>query len=116
MQAILPTTLEEGLEARELVGLRCDHDLSADFVGDVVGLAELDHLADAADGEVGSERTGFVVEAAVDDSAVVAALVTGDGGLLFEDGDVDAGELLLKSPGGGESDDASADDGNARGH
>jgi hypothetical protein len=45
--------------------------------------AEFDHLADAADGQPGFEGLRLIVEARVEDAAIVAGLVAADGALFF---------------------------------
>ncbi len=44
------------------------------------------------------------------DAAVVAALMSADGGLFFKHRDARIGKTLAEPPGGAKSDDASADD------
>ena len=61
-----------------------DDDLAADFVRDAVFAAELDHGCGAGNAEARLKRSGLVVNARVDDAAVVAALVAGHGLFLFE--------------------------------
>jgi hypothetical protein len=59
-----------------------DDDFSANLMGDGVLAAEVGHEPDSAHGEAGFQRAGFVVEAAVEDAAVVRALVAA-GAILF---------------------------------
>ncbi len=115
-QAVLRAAFEEGLQARQLFLLGSDYDFSANFVRDGVFAAEVDHLPDAGYGETRFEGAGFVIESGVKHAAVMAALVAADGGLLFEDGDARIGKALTETPGGRESDDASADNHDALSH
>ena len=109
-EAVLCAAVEEGFQARKFLLRRGDDDFSADFVRDVVLPAEVDHLADAGDGETGFLGAGLVIQAGVQDAAIVSALMAADGGLFFEHGDAGVGEALGEAPGGGEADDSSADD------
>jgi hypothetical protein len=72
-------------------------------------LAERDHLADASDGEPGFGGSRFVVEPGVQYSAVVARLMTPNAIFFFEDDHFGIGESFSETEGGGEADDASAD-------
>ncbi len=114
-EAVLLAAVVEVVETREFGGVGGDDKFAADFVADRVFLAEGEHLPDAVNGEAGFVGAGLVVEAGVEDSGIVAGLVAADGGLLFEDGDLGVGEAVLESEGGGEADDAAANDGDAGG-
>ena len=106
----------ELVEALFLLGGGGHDELAADLVGDAVLAAEVDHLADAGDGEAGLEGAGLVVEAGMEDAAVVGALVAAGAGFLFEEGDLGGGVGLEEAVGGGQADDSSADDGDPGGH
>jgi hypothetical protein len=71
--------------------------------------AELDHLADTANGKAGFEGPRLIVEARVENTAVVPRLVAADGALLFYYGDFGAGHPLTQAEGGGQSDNPAAD-------
>ncbi len=64
-----------------------DDDFSTDFVGNPVFAAEIRHQTDSAHGEAGLQRAGLVVEAAVEDTAVVRALVATGAVFFFKDAD-----------------------------
>jgi 3-deoxy-7-phosphoheptulonate synthase len=115
-QAILRAALKKSVETREFLRAGGGHDLSADFVRNGMLAAEVDHLTNAGDGEPRFSRAGFVIKAGVEDTAVVAALMAANGGFFFKNGDAGIGETLAETPGGGESDDASADDHDTLGH
>ena len=78
-------------ESLELPLVRGDDHLSDLPVRDLVLLAKLHHGGAALDAVPRLERTGPVVDAGVDDSAVVAGLLLGDVAALFEDGDLEGG-------------------------
>ncbi len=109
-EPVLSAALVEVFEAGYFFLAGGDDEFAADVVGDVVFLAEGDHLADAGHGHARFERAGFVVETTVEASAIVAALVAADAGLFFEDGDGGIGERLLQAVSGAEADQAASDD------
>lgn len=114
-EAILLAAAVEVVEAGKLCGLGGDDEFAADFVADTVFLTEGYHLANAVDGESGLGGARFVVKTGVEDTGIIAGLVAADGGFLFKDGDAEMGQAMLKAEGGGEADDAAADDGDAGG-
>jgi len=63
----------------------------------------------AFDTQPGLERTGLVVNAAVDDPGVVSGLVLRGGGLALENSDGVVGTAGDPLPGDGETDDPGAD-------
>ena len=81
------TSLEQGLEPRQLGVIGCDNDFSAPIDGDAVRLAELHHAADALDAKPRLVGAGLVVDPRVDDAAVVPRLMSGDARLFFNDGE-----------------------------
>ena len=87
-----------------------DDDFAADVVGDGVFAAEIGHQADSAHGKPGFQRAGFVVKAAVEDAAVVRALMAAGGVFFFKDANGGTGLADEQFTGDGETDDASADD------
>ena len=115
-QAVLSTAFEESAKARQFLFGSGDYDFSADFVRDGMLAAEVDHLANPADGESRLSRAGFVIESGMKHAAVVAALMTADGGFFFQHCDARIGEALAKTPCGGQSDDASANNDDSLSH
>ena len=79
-------------------------------MGDAVLAAELDHGRGSGDAEFGLERSGLVIDAGVDDAAVVSALVPGNAVFFFEDEKSPMRESLGEFEGDCESDDATAND------
>ena len=77
---------------------------------DAVLGAELPQHRSAPTAEPGLERAGLVVEAGVDDAAVVPGLVGRDAVLLVEHGDLGAREPARHLTRHGEAEDARADD------
>lgn len=73
-------------------------------------LAELDHFPNAGDGQARFQRAGLVVEAGVEDAAVMAALMGADVVFLFQHGDARVGKAPREFAGRGKADDAAADD------
>ena len=103
-----------GAEVVEAGGFRGgggDDELATDLVRDGVPGAEGDHFAGSGDAHAGFEGAGFVVDAGVDDSTVVAGLMAGEAGFFFQDDDAGAGEGLGGLHGEGEADNSAADDG-----
>jgi hypothetical protein len=82
-------------------------------VTDAVLGAESLHLADAADRELGSPGIGLVVKAAVENSAVVAALMHADTRLFFEESEVRFRKSLLETKRSRKPDDTAAGDDDA---
>ncbi len=87
-----------------------DNDLAADLMGDGVLATEFGHEPDSADGEAGFQRTGLVVEAAVEDAAVVRALVAAGAILFFKDANGCTGLADEQFTGCGQADDTAPDD------
>jgi len=73
----------QSFKTREFVRSGGDDDFPALFVGDLVLAAEGEHLLQTTDGELGFVRTRFVIEAGVEDAAVVAGLVLAKGLFFF---------------------------------
>ena len=108
-----PAALEKGLEPRQLGVVYRDHDLAAFCDGDGVLGAEAPQQPGAGDTQLRLQGPGRVVQARVDHPAVVAALMGADGVLPFDDDDHRGRVRLHQSAGHCQSDDASADDGQA---
>ena len=64
-------------QTRAFIGVSSDDDLAADLVGYPVLTAELDHRGRTRNAKTGFQGTGLVIDAGVNDSAVVATLVLG---------------------------------------
>gem|GEM_PF-3610218 len=98
------------LQTRNLGVVDSDNQLAAHFVLDAPLVAKLAKDAIAFGAEIGLLRAGGVVDARVDDSAVVTGLVLGDLGLLLDNHNLLVGVLLSETHGRSQTDDASADD------
>ena len=75
--AIGNPALMQLLEPRNLLGAGRDHELAALFEGNPMLLAEALHGRGPGDAVARLQRAGLVVEAGVDDSAVMSGLVRG---------------------------------------
>jgi hypothetical protein len=73
-------------------------------------LTKLDHLADPGYRQPRLHGTRLVVQTAVQNPAVVAALMLPDRSFLFEDTDCRAGESLTETIRCSQADDSAADD------
>ncbi len=71
-------------ELFEFTLMRGHDDLAAALVGDAVRLAEVIHARGAVHAQLRLERAGFVVDAGVDDTAVVPGLMRGNKRLFFK--------------------------------
>ena len=100
----------QGPQAGHFGVIHSDHEFSADLVGDGMFTAEFHHLANARDGQPRLDRTGLVIQAAMQDAAVMAGLVAAHTGLLFQYGNTRARKALEKAVCGGQTHDAAADD------
>ena len=109
-QAVGFSALAQFFETREFVGFGRDDYFAADFVRDVVLAAELDHGGGAGDAESRLQRTGLVVEAGVDDAAVVSALVAGDAVFFLQNQKPQMGKAARDFERDGEADHTAADD------
>lgn len=109
-QAVGLASALQFLKTRQL-GFSCCHDyLSAHLMWNVVLAAELHHGRRSGDTEAGLERTRFVVNAGMNDSAVVAALVAGDAIFFLQQEKTQAGKSPRDFESDGEADHASAND------
>jgi hypothetical protein len=84
-QSVGLATLAQFFQARKFVWTSGDDDFAADFVRDVMFTTELDHGCRSGNAQARLERAGLVVNAGVDDTAVVAALVARYGVFFFEE-------------------------------
>ena len=82
-------------------GVGCDYKFAADFVRHFVRLAKLGHLANAFYGQLRFCGAGFVIQTTMQDAAVVAGLMLGEGGFFFQQSDGRGGECLKMFVGGG---------------
>ena len=88
-----------------------DDHLAAHLVVDAALVAVLAELEVAGVAEAGLLGAGSVVDARVDDAAVVTGLVLGDLALFLQDDEPAVGVFARERHRRGEADDASADDG-----
>jgi len=109
-QAVSFSALAEVFEAGEFVRMGGDDDFATDLVGDVVFAAELYHGRGTGYAEAGFQRAGLVIDAGVDDAAVVSALVAGDAVFFFENEETEMGEAAGDLEGDGEAYRAATDD------
>ena len=72
--------------------------------------AEFDHGARAFDAQLGLLRSWLVINAGVNDTAVVGTLMLAHTIFLFQQQQAKTGKALRDFEGDGEADDASADD------
>jgi hypothetical protein len=86
----------------------CSDELSALVVGQSALLAELLEQADPPTAEAGLERPGRVVDAGMDDPAVVAGLVDSEARLLLKQRQVGIGQQLEEATRQGDAEDPTA--------
>ncbi len=98
------------LEARNFFLIGSDDQLAAFLEGNAVVAAEALHRSSAGDAVARLQRAGAVIEAGVNDAAVVAGLVGGDAVFFFDDGDVHVREAASDFERGSQSYDACAND------
>ena len=112
LQSVGVAAFPEIFQPRQFILGRGDDDFAALFVRDAVFAAERDHLLQAADAQLRLFRTGFVIKAGVEHAAVVAGLVRGEFGFLFEQQQSGLRPCFQKTIGRGQSDNAAADNDN----
>ena len=83
-KAVGLSALEQDFQARDFVFAGGHDDLPADFVGQVMLTAKFHHRRCSLDAEPRLQGSGLVVNTGVNDSAVVSALVTGNGFFLLD--------------------------------
>ena len=103
-------SLPQRVESRQLGLVEGDHELAAAFERDAVRLGERFELLLALAAERRLERPGRVVQAGVEDAAVVPALVAGEFRLLLDDRQPQVGALLEEAVRGRQPEDPAADD------
>ncbi len=86
------------------------HNLSADLEGNIVLAAELDHGRRTSNAVLRLQRARLVIDAGVDDAAVMAGLVTSDGTFLFENGNTAIAKAARGFQGCRQSNDSAPDD------
>ena len=104
------------LQARQLVGSGGDHHLAADLVGDAVHLGERHHFARPLHRVARLQGPGLVVDAGVDDAAVVTGLMRGEAIFLLQQDGAGRRRGLGQRHGGRQPHDAAADDHHLRFH
>jgi hypothetical protein len=109
-EAILLAAGFEVAEALDFGFAGGDNDLAADLMGDGVLAAEIGHEPDSAHGKAGFQRAVLVVESAVENTAVVRALVAAGAILFFKNANGGARFFQKQLAGDGQAHDASADD------
>ncbi len=103
--------LVDRLQAWQLGLIGGHDDLAAALPRDAVGVAELLHPARALHARARLERAGLVVDAGVDDAAVVPRLMGGEALFLLQHEQAKTRVGLAQGQRGGEADDAAAHDG-----
>ena len=110
LQAVLLRALMQGMHALDFQRRRGHQQLAADLELDLVFGAEVLGRLGTALAQVGFETARRVIDAGMDYAAVVAGLVPGEDVFLLQDQQRRAGLTLQQGHGGGEADDAAADD------
>jgi len=95
------------------VRLRSNDNFAANFVRDSMFAAELDHGRGSGNAQPRLEGSGLVINAGVDDTAVVPALMARHGVFLFKKQKPLPGKPARDFEGNGESDDSGANNHNA---
>ena len=107
---VLPGPLEQCQHALVLFGVGGDDELAALLVGDVVVVTETNRFAHAAPAEIGFQAARLVVDAGVNDAAVVPGLVEGQRSLFFQQYNALVRLALSQLPGCRQPHDAAAYD------
>ena len=108
--AVRDAALVEILEARQFVLLGRDDHLADHVVGDAVLLAEVDQLLLAGHAEARFQRAGRVVDAGVQDAAVMAGLMLADLALFLQQHQPQARPAVQQFQRRRQPDDPAADD------
>ncbi len=104
------SALVQVLEQWELAFLGRDDQLADVAILDALAVAVLPQRAPAFDAELGLERAGLVVDARMDDAAVVAGLMRGKQLLFLEQDELEVRMAQEQLPRRRQADDAAADD------
>ena len=109
-EAVGLSTIQQGVEAGDLLGAGGHDDFAADFVRQAVGAAKFHHGGRALDAELCLQRSGLVVNAGVNHAAVVSALVAGNTVFLLDQQQAQVRQGAGGVHRGRETDDSSAND------
>src|SRR5579863_1094448 len=71
-------------QTREFLRVSRHNDFAADFIRKIVRAAELDHLPRTLDTQLRLQRSWFVINARMNHSAIVVALVLADASLFLQ--------------------------------
>ena len=110
LDAVLQRALVQGEHALVLSGVRRYDQLAALFVPDIVVPAEAQGCRKPFAAQFGFKAARFVVDAGVDYTAVMAALVAGYGGFLFDDDEASGRLPLAQLQRRGQANDAATND------
>ena len=103
----------QGLQARHFGFIRRHDEFAANFVRNVILAAESHHLLDAGHRKARFDGTGFVIQTAMQDAAVVPRLMLARGRFLLEHRELQPGKLPRGFIGGSQTDNTAANDDNA---
>ena len=109
--AVCGAAAHEFLKAGELRFAGRDHDLSADFVWDAVFAAELHHRTCAGHAILRLQRAGPIVNAGVNDTAVMSGLMARDRSFFFQNGQTNSRVVAQRLKSRSQTNDSTADDG-----
>src|ERR1700688_2508161 len=90
--------------------MRGHDDLAADVVWNAVLAAEVNHGRGSGDAEAGLQGSGLVIDAGVNDAAVVSALVASDTVFFLEEQEPQVGKTARDFERDAKADGATADD------
>ena len=107
-QAVGVTARPQILQARQLIRGGGDHNFAALFMGHAVRAAEGEHLLQALHGTLRLGGAGLVVKPRMEDPAIVAGLVRGESGFLFQQQQFQFGPGFEEAVGGGEANNTAA--------
>src|SRR3990172_4313010 len=108
--SVLPPPLQKRLEPWSLLFGGRDDDFPRELEGNAILFAKAHHLRRPPDGNARLERAGLVVDARVEDSAIVPRLVEPDFGLFLQDQDRGARLPAQELEGGREPHDSASHD------
>ena len=108
--SILNAAIEEVLQQRQLAFFGRDDQLADAAILDAFAVAILPELAPAFDTKLRLERSGLVIDAGVDHTAVVAGLMGGEQFLFLEQDELEVRMAEQELPRGCQADDAAAHD------
>jgi hypothetical protein len=105
-EAIRNSALEKNRQCLGFTLVRRDNHFPADFVGKIMLTAESHHRGGSFNAEPCLQRARFVVNARVNDSAIVSALVSGDASFFFKHRQAQAWKRSREMHGSRKADDA----------